>query len=322
MTAKSPRKFPGIYTITCVPTGRVYVGKAEEIQRRWTRHRRDIRMGEHHNPYLVRAWKKYGEDAFIFDVAADLSSVPQDQLVDALADAEREVLALHPKTFNMTVAGPGGMKPKPELSARLSAQRTARWADPEFRERVIASMKRAAADPEFQKLRGEAIARAKTSPAYKIKRSRIMKEMWASDGFREARIAERSANWKDPHYRANQNASRVAVWADDEKRERRVAGLKASWADPEARARRQAAMRAGRSKRSPVEDACLAFLREAAPSGYTAVQVWRAVEARMGVEVARASPRIALMRIVNAGVAVRDGKLYRAFLSESSPEPT
>lgn len=312
MTSKSNFTFPGIYTITCVPTSRVYVGKATKLQRRWTRHIRDMRVGEHHNEHLSRAWKKYGADAFVFAVAADLSHVPADQLDDALSDAECEVLKLHPKNFNLTQAGPGGMRATPELSAKLSAERTARWADPEYRARVIASMKIAAADQDFQERRGAAISRGMDNAQYKAKRSALTKGLWAAKGFREARSKEREENWKDPEYRDAQHESRKAVWANPEARERRMAGLKASWADPEVKARRQAAMLAGRGKRTPIEVAIFDFLKENRPTGYTGAAVWRAVEARLKTKISRATPRAALNRMMERGEVARDGDLYRA----------
>ena len=58
----------GIYCIKCAHTNKTYVGSATNIKKRWWRHRKDLREKKHHNKYLQRAWNKYGEGAFSFDI--------------------------------------------------------------------------------------------------------------------------------------------------------------------------------------------------------------------------------------------------------------
>lgn len=60
----APPKQSGIYQITCVPTGKVYVGSTVNIRERWYRHRRLLRVGKHQNPHLQAAWDRYGEACF------------------------------------------------------------------------------------------------------------------------------------------------------------------------------------------------------------------------------------------------------------------
>lgn len=59
---------PGIYIITCLPTGKIYVGSSINLRKRWNMHRRELRSGVHCNQYLQRAWNKYGEIAFTFEI--------------------------------------------------------------------------------------------------------------------------------------------------------------------------------------------------------------------------------------------------------------
>jgi group I intron endonuclease len=58
----------GVYTIRCEPTGKVYVGSAVHLARRWRTHKAQLRRGDHHSQHLQRAWNKYGESAFVFQV--------------------------------------------------------------------------------------------------------------------------------------------------------------------------------------------------------------------------------------------------------------
>lgn len=59
---------PGIYRITCIPTGKIYVGSAKNLRKRYKNHFNKLRNGKHPNPKLQRAFNKYGADAFSFEV--------------------------------------------------------------------------------------------------------------------------------------------------------------------------------------------------------------------------------------------------------------
>jgi group I intron endonuclease len=69
----------GIYRLTCVPTGKIYIGSSHKINIRWTRHKYTLNKNKHENPYLQNAWNKYGEDGFLFEI---IENVPRDKLVE------------------------------------------------------------------------------------------------------------------------------------------------------------------------------------------------------------------------------------------------
>lgn len=56
----------GIYCIVNIRIGKIYLGSAVNIRKRWSEHRRTLRLGKHHSRLLQRAWDKYGEEAFKF----------------------------------------------------------------------------------------------------------------------------------------------------------------------------------------------------------------------------------------------------------------
>lgn len=58
----------GIYVIINQSTGKVYVGSASNISKRWSRHRKDLRDKKHANMHLQLAWNKYSEEDFVFRV--------------------------------------------------------------------------------------------------------------------------------------------------------------------------------------------------------------------------------------------------------------
>jgi group I intron endonuclease len=61
-------KTQGVYGITLVLDGRVYVGSSNECERRLQEHLHDLRLGKHENPYLQNAWNKHGEENFLFEI--------------------------------------------------------------------------------------------------------------------------------------------------------------------------------------------------------------------------------------------------------------
>jgi group I intron endonuclease len=74
----------GVYKITNTVDGKVYIGStATDMDTRWTTHRSALRGGKHYNAHLQRAWNKYGESAFTFEVVetgADKKDVREKEL--------------------------------------------------------------------------------------------------------------------------------------------------------------------------------------------------------------------------------------------------
>ncbi len=58
----------GIYSITNTQNCKRYIGSAVCFRTRWNHHRSDLRNGKHYSLKLQRAWNKYGESAFEFEV--------------------------------------------------------------------------------------------------------------------------------------------------------------------------------------------------------------------------------------------------------------
>ena len=67
-----PRR-QGIYHITHRETGQVYVGSSVDIARRWTDHRRELRLGIHKNVLLQAAYDTGGLDVLLYTVLEDVA---------------------------------------------------------------------------------------------------------------------------------------------------------------------------------------------------------------------------------------------------------
>ena len=58
----------GIYKITNISNGKFYIGSSKNIHKRWIRHLRDLKNGEHNNVHLQRAFNLGGQEAFKFEI--------------------------------------------------------------------------------------------------------------------------------------------------------------------------------------------------------------------------------------------------------------
>ncbi|MCR4299295.1 MAG: GIY-YIG nuclease family protein, partial [Gallionella sp.] len=58
----------GIYKIEHTTSGKVYIGSAADLVKRFSTHRVALRKSKHPNSKLQRAWNKYGEAEFMFSI--------------------------------------------------------------------------------------------------------------------------------------------------------------------------------------------------------------------------------------------------------------
>ena len=58
----------GVYKITCLSSGKYYIGYSKEIEKRFHTHKMLLRASRHFNILLQRAYDKYGCDDFTFDI--------------------------------------------------------------------------------------------------------------------------------------------------------------------------------------------------------------------------------------------------------------
>lgn len=58
----------GIYKITNMINGKVYIGQSTSVKYRWWKHQSVLRKNTGSNPHLQSAWNKYGEESFKFEI--------------------------------------------------------------------------------------------------------------------------------------------------------------------------------------------------------------------------------------------------------------
>lgn len=64
-----------IYKITNIKNKKIYIGQTiEPPLARWENHKYHLKTNTHHNVHLQRAWKKYGDDSFQFEIICEANS--------------------------------------------------------------------------------------------------------------------------------------------------------------------------------------------------------------------------------------------------------
>lgn len=111
----------GIYQIRNILNGRVYVGSALIIERRWIRHKKDLRAGKHHAAYLQRSWTKHGADNFAFEIVEFVDQAQR--LIEIEQRWIDELKAFGPNGYNSRAKAdsPFGCRHTPEARAKISA---------------------------------------------------------------------------------------------------------------------------------------------------------------------------------------------------------
>ena len=112
---------PGIYRFTCIPNGKVYVGRSINVYRRILEHRQQAKTK---NIPLYYAVRKYGWENFQVDLLERVDDpdqlIPREQFwIDALRAAERGC------GYNLCPRGDGpqGFKHGPEMRAKMAASK-------------------------------------------------------------------------------------------------------------------------------------------------------------------------------------------------------
>lgn len=84
----------GIYKIINLKTKDVYIGSSIQIEERFKRHKRDLSRNSHHSIILQRAWNKYKEESFDFQILEECS-------IEELREKEESYLIILKPIYNI-----------------------------------------------------------------------------------------------------------------------------------------------------------------------------------------------------------------------------
>lgn len=221
-----------IYKIRNVVNGHYYVGSTVNSRKRFWEHRKDLRLGKHVCIRLQRAWNKYGEDCFKFEIVEQLGSKEE------LYPAEQKWLNEHygaEYCYNVSAHADSPMRDaSPEIRQKLSEKAKA-WHQanqhprlgikhlPETIE-VMSTNRKGKTCGETHYRYGKTVSeetRAKISSAQKGKPKAPGRKVssWGMMKIRAAAEAGRYSHWKGRSHRpeSKEKMSRaiVAITPDD-----------------------------------------------------------------------------------------------------------
>ena len=128
----------GIYMIKNMINGKVYIGQAVNIDKRWHDHINELNGNRHNNKHLQRAWNKDGANNFIFNIVEEC---PKDELNDREIYYIAQYKAHNMKYgYNKTYGGEG-VKPTDEIKAKMSKNIKKALGKPAVRVKMSKSMK-------------------------------------------------------------------------------------------------------------------------------------------------------------------------------------
>lgn len=108
-------KSPGIYKITNLVTGQIYIGSSSNVYNRIHTHKKCLRKNTHENKRLQNSWNKYNEDSFVFELVEECE-------IDKIIEREQYYIdSLNPFYNICRVAGSCiGVKHTEETRKRMS----------------------------------------------------------------------------------------------------------------------------------------------------------------------------------------------------------
>lgn len=232
----------GIYKIQHLASGKVYIGSAANIDRRWKEHKAYLLRGNHHSIKLQRAWDKYGAGAFEFSVVESVEEVAllierEQQWID------RTGAAVVGFNISPTAASCLGVKHKPESLANYGSNYRGKSLSPEHR-RKIAESNRGKARSEESRARMSAAKKGTTlSPEARQKVSEALRGRVKSPETRQKLSIALTGKVVSEETKAKISAARSSRKASAETREkmsRARMGRKMPPQSPETKAKRAA----------------------------------------------------------------------------------
>lgn len=109
----------GIYKITNLVNGKIYIGQSIDIQRRFWEHRC---ISHESNAHLKNALRKYGKENFKYEVLEECSE-------EQLDEKERYYISTLNPEYNVTNGGQDSLRRYPEeIRQKISAKSKEQWA--------------------------------------------------------------------------------------------------------------------------------------------------------------------------------------------------
>ncbi len=200
-----------IYVLRCEPSGKVYVGSAKDAAKRIREHFNALNKGRHENPYLQKAWDKYGKEQFTSKIVQTcfekLRWRCEQNWIDNLQACNSEF------GFNL-LHSVRKTAPSQVMSKILKAYWAERWADTEYSKKRTEQLRQISKTPEVKAKMRTSKLNSWKDPEYRTKQSKAHKAYAADPTIKERLRQQAKKLWQDPEYRAKQLKERKARFKD------------------------------------------------------------------------------------------------------------
>lgn len=207
----------GIYKILNTLTGDFYIGSSNRLNRRKAEHWLKLRKERHDNQILQRAFLKYGEDCFTFEVVELCEE-------SVMLEVEQRYLDLLKPKYNIAKLAGGRFRAGVPLNDKQKATLDF------YRRRPVAESTK-------EKLRKANLGKAGTEEK-RAKVSKASKENWANPEYVRNISEKRKLKCAEPEYHEAMKTRTAKTWEDPTVREKRLEAMRKSANEPELKARR------------------------------------------------------------------------------------
>jgi group I intron endonuclease len=170
----------GVYKITNIVSGKIYIGSAVNLNKRKLSHKSALKKGKHQNKHLQYAWNKYKEEDFVFETII-ICAKEQIRFYEQLF-----IDNLKPQYNQSTSAYSGiaiGSVLTKEHKEKVGIASKSHWADPIIREKNTKAIQLSMTEEECKK------------------RSERSKLLWKNPEYRAKAIAARKGNSYNKGYK-------------------------------------------------------------------------------------------------------------------------
>lgn len=220
-SGKIEKGITGVYEIFNFRSGKRYVGSSSWcVQRRWDGHRNQLRRGVHHSILLQRAWNKYGEYEFEFNILLKCSPETCIENEQKFINELNACSPLFGYNIRPVAGSPRGLKLSETSRNKISESLKTYFSNPLERQRLTDQMKKAWSNPCLRERMAKAIREGQDKPEIRLKMRNSQNRIWADPVKRKEQSERAKRQFGTPEAKAAASKSHKALWLTAKHREK------------------------------------------------------------------------------------------------------